>query len=419
MDLDWRRYRAVVLQSDDWGLCAWAPDDRAHRALSGSPAFRSPAALRYGRSTLESAADVRALAGVLAGVRGADGLPPVLQANTIVANPDPLRLEPPLFGVATLPVIAHPAQPPRWERPGLWEEVRAAESAGLWWAELHGLHHLPAEAWLTALRRGESDARMALEHGSPVCRSVETSSEYDPSEPAPVRAANLAAAVAGFERLFSRRPESFCPPDYRFERSLIGEAARHGIATFQGAAERHGALLTRWRRWFERPRFPRFESDCLISPRRIAFEPSGRDARSGAAAARRRALEAWGRGEPAILSTHRVNYAHLDAGWSDAGRAALAGLLRDLAAEGARFVTDSEVRQLAERGWSVRAGRDRALIRNVAGGHRDVRFSLPRSAREPRFVEPRGAAIGALQSSGGVAEARVGPGEHVVEWESA
>jgi len=65
VNLDWHRLRAVVLESDDWGLCAWVPDDRAHRALANQPAFRTEAGLRYGRSTLESADDVRLLAAEL------------------------------------------------------------------------------------------------------------------------------------------------------------------------------------------------------------------------------------------------------------------------------------------------------------------------------------------------------------------
>ena len=85
MTVDWRRLKAVVIESDDWGLCAWSPDDAAARALAGTPVWSTPAGTRYGRSTLESAADVRSLVVVLAGVRGADGEPPVLQANTVMA----------------------------------------------------------------------------------------------------------------------------------------------------------------------------------------------------------------------------------------------------------------------------------------------------------------------------------------------
>ena len=62
MNLDWARLKAVVLESDDWGLCAWAPDREAWQALAETPAFRSRAGRRYGGSTLESASDVKGLA---------------------------------------------------------------------------------------------------------------------------------------------------------------------------------------------------------------------------------------------------------------------------------------------------------------------------------------------------------------------
>src|SRR5690349_1898054 len=74
VNVDWRRLKAVVLESDDWGLCAWVPDDAAHRALANLPAFRGAAGRRYGRSTLESADDVHALVARLLTHRGADGL---------------------------------------------------------------------------------------------------------------------------------------------------------------------------------------------------------------------------------------------------------------------------------------------------------------------------------------------------------
>jgi hypothetical protein len=82
-------------------------------------------------------------------------------------------------------------------------------------------------------------------------------------------------------------------------------------------------------------------------PARIAFEPRGAHdpaARLGAAAAHRAARAAWRRGHPAVGSTHRVNYAHLDPAWSEAGRRALRDLLGRLCADGATFMTDAEVR---------------------------------------------------------------------------
>ena len=127
VNLDWGRLRAVVLESDDWGLCAWVPDPQAQRVLADTPVFRSPAGRRYGGSTLESAEDVRALAATLSEFRGRDGFPPVWQANMVVAAPDYARLHPPGFECEALPLVDLPRTPSRWERPRMWLDVGEKE----------------------------------------------------------------------------------------------------------------------------------------------------------------------------------------------------------------------------------------------------------------------------------------------------
>ena len=183
MNLDWHRLKAVVFESDDWGLCAWSADVQALRVLQDTPAFRTPAGRRYAGSTLESAEDVKALAATLAEFRGGDGFAPVWQANMIVSSRDFERMHAPLFECGTVPLRDYPDVPSRWRRPGAWEEVRRAMDEGVWWPELHGLHHVPETAWLRALRRGAADARRAHEQQSAVCMAVESSGEHDPSEP--------------------------------------------------------------------------------------------------------------------------------------------------------------------------------------------------------------------------------------------
>lgn len=425
MNLDWHRLKAVVIESDDWGLCAWVPDDQAHRVLAGQPAFRSEAGQRYGRSTLESARDVDRLAGTLLEFRGGDGLPPVWQANTIVAAPDWSRLEPPLFEVSELPLTGFGELAGRWERPGLLAAVRRACEQGAWWPELHGLHHLPAAAWLAALRRGQHDARAGHEQQSPICLAVEAGGEYDETEPRETRAKDLHEAVARFEALFGRRPTSFCPPDYRFDDWLESEAERLGLTTLQGKPEQGGGPLVGVRRRLLQLRFPHRSGSRFYLPPRIAFEPRGEAGpagRLGADAAHRAVREAWGRGQPAIVSTHRLNYAHLDEPWSEAGRAALRDLLGRLSADGAVFLTDAEVRSLSEHGWSLRPlGRRGALLRHYGVPLEPLRFAAPAGASEGRLRAPGagGAGEGEVKLADGTAEARVQLGEHVIEWVGA
>lgn len=347
MRLDWGRLKAVVLESDDWGLCAWSADDDAHRALAATPAFAGPAGRVYGRSTLESAADVRALREVLLEFRGADGSPPVWQANTVMAAPDFERMAREGPAGDEPPLLLPPETPSRWRRPGLWDEVRTSVAAGVWWPELHGLHHLPGRAWLAALRRGDADARLAFGQQCPVCEAVEASGEYDASEPAASRERSLERAFALFTQAFGRPPASLCPPDYRWEPTLEVQAVRLGATVLQGTAERAGRW-PRLRRLLHRWRWPERSGGLLRMPPRIAFEPRG-DAAPGASLGADRThaavRAAWSRGQPAIVSTHRLNYAHLDRAWSEAGRAALRDLLGRLCKDGAVFMTDVKVRE--------------------------------------------------------------------------
>lgn len=350
---DWRRLRAVVLESDDWGLCAWVPDEQAHRALADTPAFRSAAGRVYGRSTLERADDVARLVATLLEFRGADGRPPVWQANTVMASPDFARLAPPRFEGERLPLLRYPEFPSRWERPGLWEAVARGREAGVWWPELHGLTHLPQAAWLRALRAGDDDARRAHAEQCFVCEAVEAAAEYDPSEPPGLRAWALAEAVEGFRERFGRPPGSLIAPDYRWDERLEAAAESLGVTTLQGRSERVGPPLGRVRHALARLGWRGRRGRRFDMPPRIAFEPRGSaspDARLGAAAAHRAARAAWRRDQPAVVSSHRLNYAHLDPAWAEAGRAALRDLLGRLAGDGAVFLTDVQVRSLSERG---------------------------------------------------------------------
>jgi hypothetical protein len=422
VNLDWYRMKAVVIESDDWGLCAWSPDEQALRVLEGTPAFRSAAGRRYAGSTLESAADVRRLGDLLAEFRGRDGFPPVWQANTVMASPDWTRLAPPEFACGELPLIDYPRTTDRWARPGLGAEIERVRDLGVWWPELHGLHHLPESAWLGALRLGTEDARRAFEQQSPVCEAVAKSGEYDASEPIEIRKRNLEGAVTRFRALFGRAPESFCPPDYRWDRAIEQHAESLGVTTLQGRSERADRALPRLRHFLGRFRFPDFEGARFYLPPRIAFEPGAEVEESvhvDVDAAHRGVREAWARHQPAIVSTHRTNYVQVHAARSEAGLVHLRHLLSRLVDDGATFLTDAEVRSLLTRGWSQRAiGERGALVRHSGSADDEVRFAAPPWAARVSVLEGRAAGARATLEDGHVV-LRTPPGEVLIEWQRA
>jgi hypothetical protein len=371
---------------------------------------------------LESAADVELLSRTLLEFRGADGFPPVLQANTVVSAPDYATLKPPLFEVESLPLVDLPATPSRWRRPGAWDQVVRACGDGIWWPELHGLHHLPEYAWLAALRRGIADARRAHEQQSPICLATEASGEYDPAEPLQVRRRNLALAVAKFDALFGRLARSLCPPDYRWDETLESQAQSLGLSILQGKGEQVGSRFPKLRRWMVRYRWPHQEGPRFYMPLRIAFEPCKAERVATPRElddVQRRARDAWSHGQPAVVSTHRLNYAHLDPAWSAAGRAAMRDLLKRLVDDGAVFLVDFEVRQLKERGWSVREIGDRGVLVRYSGVPREpIRFPARPGAQRLFLRENRSTNDVELSIEGGDVVARFNVGEYLIEWES-
>jgi hypothetical protein len=256
-----------------------------------------------------------------------------------------------------------------------------------------------------------------------VCDAVQASGEYAAAEPLAMRKADLERAVALFKARFGRAPGSFCPPDYHWDAALDSEAEALGLDTFQGVAERTGGLSRRFQRLMGSLRFPEWRGKRFLMPPRIAFEPRGGHAPGGPVGVRA-ALDgvraAWGAGRPAVISTHRASYAHLDAAWVEKGRAALRDLISGLATEGAVFMIDAEVRALVERGWSARAvGGRGALVRVVAGARDAVRWPAPDGVVNAEVVEGRGIERGSARIEDGHLTGTFDPGEYLVAWRRA
>ena len=253
-----------------------------------------------------------------------------------------------------------------------------------------------------------------------MCGAVEASAEYDPSEPAAVRSRAIGEAVSRFRERFGRPPGSVCAPDYRWDDQLEADAEALGVTIIQGSSERHGQPFRRLRHRFGRLRWHARRGRRFDMPPRIAFEPRGEtrpDARLGAADAHARVRAAWGRGQPAVVSSHRLSYAHLDAAWSDAGRAALRDLLGLLSRDGAVFLTDAEVRSLEEHGWSLRPLTDRtSLLRHHGASSARVRVPAPAGAVAATLREARDGAAPRIGIEGNEAIADLAPGTWIVEW---
>jgi len=388
--------RIVVLQSDDWGMEGWFPDSLAADGLSDLVTSLPPGLSAYAQSSLESAADVESLATLLQEFRGVSGLPAILQANTIVAGPD--------LGsrVAREGTVGWPLHPSgrgngRYARPSLRGAVDSAIARGVWRPELHGLTHFDLFAYAAARRRGDRIERQARAEGTFAYTGWRTDTEL--GHPDPIRARTVATmATTLFRRRFGRPPVSIIAPDYRWNdydeaawRELgirVVQAKREQIDPSWDLGSRKGRILKRllsnWQR--RRGRFVYLDRPARLEP----YGSFDLDARQGAMAAARQVRQAWARGEPGVISVHRVQLASLDPDEARAGRAQLRACLRELGRDGGlRFLVDDEVAQLLRRGWSWSDRGDRRVIRNHTG--QDLR--LPSELGAPMRVLPPGCVV--------------------------
>jgi len=366
----WGPVRAVVFESDDWGLAGFIPDAQAWEGIDRTAVAPGRFPEVYWGSTLEDSAGVAALAKVLASVRGRDGLPAVLQPNYVMGSQDP---EGDRWVVRLLPDL-----PPAYARPGLWTAVRLAERAGVWHPEFHAAwHYDPARRREAALAPGAP--RQATERGILLFPGSEQARELGPWRGREALAGELDDALDSFTALFGRPPGSIIAPDYTWNGRVEDLWQERGQTVIQAKREQrnpdlpHGrtgrVLKALDRRWsaLVHPGRIYLERNCRFEP--VQSPDPAAVTRSCAAEVRR----AWQRGEPAIVETHRVNFAHTDPAVAAVGTAALGDLLAALAPGRPVFLVDSEVAALQATGVSARAVPGAGVIvRNLAHSRRPL-----------------------------------------------
>ena len=374
--VDWREVRAVVLESDDWGLCGFLPDSASLVGLTPAELETGAFPAVYWGSTLEDSAAVASLAAVLAGATGRDGLPAVLQPNYILSS---LSWEAGADAEGRWVARDLPDVPPAYARPGLWRAVEAATAAGVWHPELHGRwHYDPARRQSASLATVAT--REAAQRQIPLFPGSEQAWELGPWRPTADLAAELDGSLRVFGAVFGRAPRAVIAPDYRWDDRHEELWLSRGIGTIQAKrGQRRAAFDGLWgrvRKVADRTVARQLRRDRIYLDRNVVFEPVQNPQPQRVTADARIALAgAWARGEPAIVETHRVNFVHLDPAVVARGRAELAALLDFGTAPAAGrplYLVDAEVAGLQRLGTSWDDRGDQLVVRNLTRSRRLV-----------------------------------------------
>lgn len=291
----------IVFQSDDWGRVGvrdregWDELRAAGLSLGEKP---------YDYYSLETADDLQALGGVLKKHRDSVGRHPCIGMNFITANVDFQHSLPSAREIHLLPLTDGLPRP--WERPGLMEVYRQGIRERVFFPCLHGLTHFCAPAIARELQ-SEGDRRRLLQTlwgaGTPYIhwRVPWIGYEYwDPSRPQNQRFLPLAdqrtsiqRAAEIFQKMFGGAPVSACAPGYRANHDTKVAWFEAGVRVVQGGPGKQRAPSPD-------------NNGMLLTSRNVEMEPA--TAACSLEEIVKQANNCLGRGMPAIVSVHSINF---------------------------------------------------------------------------------------------------------------
>lgn len=374
--VDWSRIRAVAMESDDWGLPGFSPSLESWQGIDRADLNPGHFPVVYWHSTLENATTVREMSQLMLRHRGQDGLPAVFQPNYVTGS---LEWLPGPEG-GSWRQYDWPELAPAYARPGLLTAVEEALDAGTWYPELHARwHYDPAMRRENSMR--DATSRLAAERGILLFPGSEKARELGPWRSRADLASELDSSLRVFSQAFGRNPASVIAPDYTWNTNLEDLWDSRGLRVIQAKREQRNPQLGdglpgRLRKFVARRwsalRYP----DRIFLERNVRLEPvQAPDPDAVVRLALEQTSAAWAANQPAIVESHRVNFAHLDPEVSSLGINALSDYLAGVTSQSDHlpvFLTDVEIARLQGRGVSWVQRGTHLILRNATHGSRLV-----------------------------------------------
>ncbi|MCF7854055.1 MAG: hypothetical protein K9N51_04595 [Candidatus Pacebacteria bacterium] len=346
VDIDWKDIRAVVVESDDWGV--------------GEP----------GRG-LETPRELETLYQVLESSKGTDGQPAVFTAFTCMSNPDYDAIRKNGF---TEYADTWPA--PTSEVARKWLQ---GIGRGVYFPEYHSnLHHTSPVVWMDLLRGKGPDSDRAKELFEK--HSFAQGRHIPEFQGMTIKTMNtwIETGIARFTDTFGYAPCAAVTSDAYPETEVLWSS--HGIqaVSLKNSRNNNGEVVVYdtkpWNNqdpWMPMGGFNRFY-DLVYLSRNVFFECTQYTDQTP-----ENVLPVirtcWDGNEPAVLTSHRKHYV---GGTKAEGLDKLAHLLQMLEKEGhVRFLTTAELNLLYRHGWSTRRHKNGLLVRKYDKNAR-VKLSL-------------------------------------------
>lgn len=301
--------KLLIIESDDWGAIR-TPSKEALQAFA-KKGFELDKSI-YKVDALASKTDLEALFDLLTNIKNADGQNPVITANSIMANPDFVKIKASGFESYFWEPFYKTFEkyPEHQNNLKIWKK---GMSEGVLHPQFHGREHLNIGRWMRALQKPDEKVRFSFDWGATYSGVADYAfmEAFDWTFPEEVQSHKtiIKEGIRIFKDTFGFDSKSFIAPCYNWDSSLEPYLAKQGIKWIQGIGSQLAPTGT----------FDIYQSiphhfaqknayGTMYNIRNVFFEPVNDPTKDWTDAALGRIQAAFLMKRPAVISTHRVNY---------------------------------------------------------------------------------------------------------------
>ncbi len=312
----WRTNRKiVVIESDDWGSIRMPSKEVYEKLLAKGIRVDICPFNRF--DSLASEEDLEALFGVLLEFKDSSGNPPVITANTVVANPDFNKIRDSKYleyhyEPYTDTLQHYPKHQNSFE---IWKQ---GMNLKIFHPQFHGREHVNIPVWLNLLQQKNETFLKAFELGlwglgPNIIKTgrinIQASFDSINEESIVLQKKILKEGLDLFEKLFDFQSESFIANNFIWDTSLNSTLFENGVTIFQGMKYQKLPIFDTAKREMIRHHVGEINKlGQVFIIRNCNFEPSQHPQINYVARCLADISNAFFWKKPAIVTTHRLNY---------------------------------------------------------------------------------------------------------------
>lgn len=330
--------KIVVIESDDWGSVRMPSREVYDYLIRQGHKVDNLSFNRYDSLACET--DLSLLFDVLHSVKDKNNTPAVITANTVVTNPDFLRIKAVdyqrYYYQPFTETLKHYSNHEHSFK--LWKQGMEAE---VFRPQFHGREHLNVTRWMKALQNNTGKARFACDLGMFDFSESEKVSEntfvdalnFEKEDELNFQKQSIIEGLNMFEKIFGYKSTTFIAPCYIWDKMLESDLATMGIRGIQGGwyqlqpTAGNNAEFKKKLHYMGQKNL--YHQRYLV--RNAAFEPSINQHINWVSDVIQRATLAFVLHKPLIINSHRLNFiGNIDKKNREQNLALLAQLLKEI-----------------------------------------------------------------------------------------